>query len=218
MGKGLNELELKDEKLPEQSLDDLPQFGSFREPPQPGPYRFRLPAVLTKIWEVFDITINGKTEQRVRAQFDGDAPLTIIQAKDQKYLNESFETRVSNAERPRGKDKSVVASDMDYLLRALGEKARPRTNKAYIETFNKYGGKEFGADISFSWVCSDSREIYVKDAEGHSVKDPEGRKGCGKKYYQRDVPKQDNGEYPVELQCDCGAVVRAFANLDSIRS
>ena len=44
MGKSLQDLGLKDEVLPTagQALADLPEFGSFREPPQPGAYRFQL--------------------------------------------------------------------------------------------------------------------------------------------------------------------------------
>ena len=40
MGKGLNDLGLNDEQMPEQTYDDLPEFGGFAPPPQPGQYRF----------------------------------------------------------------------------------------------------------------------------------------------------------------------------------
>jgi hypothetical protein len=47
----------------------------------------------------------------------------------------------------------------------------------------------------------------------------EGKKGCGEAYYQEDVPKNADGQVPYEIQCgQCGALLRAFANLDNLRS
>lgn len=211
MGKGLNDLGLKDEALPAQSYDDLPTFD-FQEPPQPGAYRFKIPGNVTTCYEVFD----SPKGQRIRAIFDKEHPLTITQAKDPKVIGEIFVTRLSSLERARGKDKSVEASDLDYLLRAKGERARPTTQRGYIEALNKYAGTDFGADVTYSWSCNSERDIYTKDGE-KSVK-VEGTKGCGKKYYQRDVQKNPDGTTPVEIQCDCGAVIRAFANLDNFRA
>lgn len=215
MGSSLNDLQLKDEKLPVQDLDDLPEFGGFQEPPQPGPYRFKLPD-MTNVWEAFDATIGGNSVQRVRAIFDREHPLTIVQSNNG-INGETFQTRISNAERPRGKDKSVVVSDMDYLLKALGEKTRPTSNKGYIEKMKTFAGKEFGADITYSWVCSPDRDIYAMDAEGKTQK-VEGQKGCGKKYYMKDIPKGEDGKVPTQIQCACGAAVRCFANLDNLRA
>lgn len=213
-GKGLNELELKDEKLPEQTFDDLPDFGTFTPPPQPGAYRFMFPANLAKVWETFDAPNKG---QRIRAIFDRENPLTIVQSPANKVNGDSFQTRISNAERKRGKD-GPEASDMDYVLRALGEKKRPSGNKAMAETFSKVAaGKEIGADLTYSWVCSADRDIRAYDDQG-KTQVVEGTKGCGKKYYMKDVQRNEQGEYPYELQCECGAVVRAFANLENFRA
>lgn len=216
-GKGLQDLGLKDEVLPAQSFDDLPEFGGFTPPPQPGPYRFQLPGNLTKAWEVFDWTKNGNATQRVRLLLDKDAPLQIVQSPGGKANNDAFQTRLSNQERKRGKEGSVEASDLDYLLKALGEKDKPKSNKAYVETTNKYAGKEFGADLSYSFVCNSNRDIRIQNAEG-KFEDVVGQNGCGKKYYQKDLQKDDTGNYPHEIACECGAVLRVFANLENLRA
>ena len=142
MGKSLQDLGLRDDPLPTagQDLADLPEFGQFREPPQPGAFRFQLPDDLSLIWEVYD-TPSKTPPQRVRAIFDRDHPLTIVQSPGGRYNGEPFETRMSNEERARGRDKSIVASDMDYLLRALGVKAKPTSNKGYVEAVRQLRGQ-----------------------------------------------------------------------------
>lgn len=214
MAKSLDELtaDLKDEVMPTTALDDLPEFGGFQEPPQPGAYRFSLPPRLDNLFELFD-TEKG---QRLRVIFDRDNPLTIKASSTAgTAVGDTFHTRLSNVKRRRGKEGSVEASDLDYLLRALGEKVAPTTNRGYIQALQKYPAKEFGGDITYSFVCNDQRNIRVMGTDGRSV-EVEGRKGCGKKYYTRDVEKVD-GKMPTEIQCECGAVLRAFANLENLR-
>jgi hypothetical protein len=221
MGKSIQELaaELKDEVLPTsgQDLDDLPMFGSFTPPPPPGAYRFQLPTAMDAIWDLIDVP-DKTPPQRVRATFDRDHPLLIVQSPQGKSNNEPFETRLTNNERGRGKDKAVTASDMDYLLRALGSKTKPRNNREYMTAVGAQGGKQFGADLRYSWRCSKDRDVRARDAQGQ-VQVIENKKGCGESYYQEDVPKGANGEVPYEITCgNCGALLRAFANLDNIRS
>ena len=221
MPKSIQELagELKDEVLPTsgQGLDDLPTFGSFTPPPPPGSYRFKLPADLSSVWDLFDVP-DKTPPQRVKAVFDRDHPLLIVQSPQGKSNGEPFETRLTNNERSRGKDKSVTASDMDYLLRALGEKTKPRSNREYMQVVTRNGGKEFGADLRYSWRCSTDRDIRARDQAGQ-VQVVEGKKGCGESYYQEDIPKGADGQVPYEIQCgNCGALLRAFANLDNLRS
>lgn len=220
MAKSLQDLGLKEEALPTagQALADLPEFGTFREPPQPGSYRFQLPDDLSAIWDVYDSPKVGG--QRIRAIFDKDHPLLIVQSPGGRENNNPFETRLSNEERSRGKDKSIVASDMDYVLRALGVTAKPSSNRGYIEAMKLQAKKTFGADIRFSWRCSEQRNIRVKTGEG-ALQEMEGRTGCGTAIYQEDLPnggKDQAGQVPTQVQCQCGAVLRAFANLDNIRS
>jgi hypothetical protein len=221
MSKSIQELAglLKDEALPTagETLDDLPTFGGFTPPPPPGAYRFKLPSDLSAIWDLIDVP-DKNPPQRVRANFDRDHPLLITQSPQGKSNGEPFETRLTNNERGRGKGKEVTASDMDYLLRALGEKGKPKTNKEYMQVVQRYGGKEFGADLRFSWRCSKDRDIRARDTQGQ-VQVVEGKKGCGESYYQEDVPKGGDGAVPYEITCgQCGALLRAFANLDNLRS
>ena len=221
MGKNLAELAgaLKNDVLPTagEELDDLPIFGTFTPPPPPGAYRFKLPQDMSAIWDVFDVA-DKNPPQRVKAIFDRDHPLLITQSPQAKSNGEPFETRLTNNERARGKDKAVVASDFDYLLRACGQKVKPRSNREYMTAVQQQGGKEFGADLRYSWRCSPDRDIRVRDGQGQ-VQVIENKKGCGESYYQEDVPRTATGEVPYEIVCgNCGALLRAFANLDNIRS
>jgi hypothetical protein len=220
MGKSIQELvgSLKDEALPTagQELDDLPIFGGFTPPPPPGAYRFQLPSDMNSIWDLMDVP-DKTPPQRVRANFDRDHPLLIIQSPQNKSNGEPFETRLTNNERGRGKDKAIVASDLDYLLRALGDKQKPGSNKGYMQKLGSHAGKQFSADLRYSWRCSKDRDIRVRDASGQ-VQPIEGKKGCGEAYYQEDVNKDAAGQVPYEITCgECGALLRAFANLDNLR-
>jgi|SRR5262245_34638580 len=221
MSKSIQELtaQLKDEVLPTagQDLDDLPEFGAFTPPPPPGAYRFKTPGDLSSVWDLIDVP-DKNPPQRVKLTFDRDHPLLIVQSPQGKSNGEPFETRLTNNERGRGKDKAVVASDLDYLLRAFKEMKKPRNNREYMQAVQRHAGKEFGADLRYSWRCSKDRDIRARDAAGQLVT-VEGHKGCGASYYQEDVPKGPDGQVPYEIKCgDCGALLRAFANLDNIRS
>jgi hypothetical protein len=232
--KSLEQLGLKREALPPQGEDlaDLPDFGSFAPPPPPGPYRFQLPANLSTIYDLIDI--NGKG-QRIKAVFDKDEPLVITQAKDPARKGDPFETRLTNNERGRGKKGSgIVASDLDYLLKALGETKKPAAvpasadpaatspyNTAYIVALQKYAGKNFGADITYSWRCSPDRDIRVATPGGGTPTVVVGQKGCGESYYEGDITpgmKNADGTMPLQITCQCGALLRAFANLDNFRA
>ena len=218
MAKTLTDLKLKDEPLPTagQSLDDLPQFGGFPPPPQPGSYRFRLPSDLSSIWDVF--TPDAAKGERVVAIFDQATPLFTVVSPGGKTNGQPFQTRLNNNERPRGKGGAGgTHSDFDYLLAAFDPaQPKPKSNREYIERIRQLAGREFGGDIRWSWRCSKDRNIRVVDLSG-ATQEVEGKKGCGEAYYQEDVDRQPNGEYSQQLRCKCGAILRAFANLDNIR-
>lgn len=202
--------ELSAEALPEQSYDDLPETGAFAPPPQPGPYRFQLPGTFNM--EEYN-TPDGK---RLRVIFDKDHALLIVNSPGGKLNGDTYQTRVSNQARARGKQK-IMVSDMDYLLRALGVKSRPKDNPGFAELLLAAAGKQFSGDIAFSYKCAKDKEIRVLDEATGKTEKVEGSVGCGKAYYQRDVAKVE-GLYPEQIQCECGAALRAFANLDGIRS
>lgn len=220
MGKSIQELAglLKDEQLPTagQELDDLPTFGGFTPPPPPGAYRFQLPSDMSAVWDLFDVP-DKQPPQRVRLNFDRDHPLLIVQSPKGLSNGEPFETRLTNNERGRGKDKAVVASDLDYLLRGLGDKQKPGNNRGYMQKVSAHAGQQFSADLRYSWRCSKDRDVRARDGAGQ-VQVIEGKKGCGESFYQEDVPKAADGSVPYEITCgQCGALLRAFANLDNIR-
>jgi hypothetical protein len=101
--------------------------------------------------------------------------------------------------------------------------AKVPDNKGYIETTKKYAGKEFGGDIRYSWKCDDKRNIRVPTVDPQTgqrtgVQEVETQKGCGNAFYAEDVPKQPDGTTPLEITCQCGALLRAFANLDNLRA
>jgi hypothetical protein len=217
MGKTLQELGLREETLPTagEDLDDLPTFGGFAPPPPAGAYRVKLPMDLNAVWDLFD-TPDLEPKQRVRLQLDREHPLLIVQSPGGKSNQEPYETSLTNKERKRGKD-GVVASDLDYLLRALGEKAKPKSNPEYIRAVQRHAGQEFGADIRYRWHCSRDRDIRARDAAGQ-IQVIEGKPGCGTSYYQEDVQKNPDGSVPYEVTCSqCGAWLRAFSNLDNLR-
>jgi len=215
-GKGLQDLGLKEEKLPELTYDDMPDFGAFTPPPQPGKYRFKLPMDLSRVYDTFD----ANEKQHLQVIFDKDAPLQIMQAKDASLVGEPFQVRLNSMPRKRG---DVEASDLDYLLKALGEKSKPTTLKGYAQKLGEHRGQEFTAEINYSWYCNDKKNIWAQDAQGKR-QEVENQKGCGRKYYQADKTKKDeqkiqrleDGTYPLEVACSCGALVRAFANLDNM--
>lgn len=228
-GKSLQDLGLRDEELPTagQLLDELPEFGARTPLPQPGSFRLRLPKDLSQCWAVIDVTKNGKEEQRVKLLFDKDNPLLIVQSVGNRYDGQPLETNLTNNERARG-NSGVVASDLHYLVKAMGEKTVPKTNAAWVRLINGFGGREFGADWQYSWQCSENRDIYVPDGQGGTQK-VEGRKGCGWRYYMGDsqpnptkkvgyIQRPAGGDVPTDIQCQCGAQVRAFGNLDNIRA
>jgi hypothetical protein len=141
----------------------------------------------------------------------------VTQSPEGWFDNESFSFIISNVPRARGKDKLRI-SDMDYLLSALGEKSVPRTNAEYAHTLMKYAGQEVLVDVEWSARCNPERNIRQYDESGTPV-EVEGMAGCGRKFYQRDIPKNE-GIYMETFTCDLArqpcpegpAILRCFAN------
>lgn len=226
----LSELTLKEDVATQAAGDwaDLPeQLGAFADPPQPGTYRVRFPSAgaIGESWDVFDVE-KPQPGQRIVAKLQGDAALLIVQSPGGKYNGEPLETRISNAERKRGKDADRLASDMDYALQATkfaGKKPAFGANRVYADAFLSVANKEVKVDWEFTYYCNPKRPARMIDENnGVIVCDgAEGRpdqKGCGARYYQKDVPKQPNdaGEMmqPVVIECGaCQAQIRAFGQI-----
>lgn len=229
---------LKKEELPQELPEEIPEErGEFREPPQPGSYRFRCPSALENCFDIIDVAqkdaegkpvlgADGKpaTYQRVNLIFDGPNALTIVQSPGGKTDGEPFSTRISNIERPRfvAKNVSVKVSDLTYLLRAVAPEARPRLNSEFIEIALKVlPNVEFGADVEWNSFCNDKKDAYFEfpDEKGgtklETYKDEgaaEARKGCGKHVYASKWPRGPEG-YEARAKCECGASLRPFAQL-----
>jgi len=232
----IKDLKLGKDVIATGGWEDLPeQIGTRRKPLQPGPYRFTFP-VASKVNECFDTmetTIDGKAAVRVVAIHRDGAELTVEQApkRYEDRVGEPFPTRISNAERKRGKgDDAPKASDMDYVLLTLQAKSRPQTNRQYLEVYAAtVPEKSFGADIEWNWGCSDKRNVRVADPDATSefpktieLDGQEGREqraGCGRRYYQKDITAdmKTDGEYPRTIDCECGAVLFANENLSNFR-
>src|ERR1019366_4168052 len=210
----LNDLGLGSDKLQDANFDDIPESlgQEFKDPPQPGKYRFMLPKDMSAIWAKVDSTEHG---ERINALFEDDAELAIAQVPEGSAttVGETFRTRISNIPRARTKEK-ILVSDMALLLRALGETATPKTNKAFAQALMKYAGKTFGATIEYSYHCNPKKDVYMADEAGGQQK-VEGKLGCNARYYQKDVAKV-GGLQPMKVTCgnpECGASIRGFANL-----
>ncbi len=225
----LSELTLKADEATASAEDwaDLPeQMGAFADPPQPGTYRIRFPSAgaIGESWDVFDVE-KPQPGQRIVAKLQGDAAMLILHSATGKYNNEPLETRISNAERKRGKDDSKLASDMDYALIATkyqGKKPAFGANREYAQAFLSVANKECKIDWEFSYFCNPKKPARIDDPEnGLIVCDgQDGRpdqKGCGTRYYQKDVQKVPNEagemEQPVRITCQCGAQIRAFGQI-----
>ena len=204
----INDLDLGDDKL-QVDYDNVPeQIEGFGPPPPPGTYRFRLPSDLSVVWDTFDATNLGK---RLAAVFQGENSLTITQSPTGDYDGASFRTRITNAERKRNKE-GAMASDMLYLLRALGDEARPAGNKGYADALTKHAGQEFRADVEWSAWCNDQKPKRSLNEDG-STATIDAEVGCGKRYYQRDIPRNE-GAYADRFFCeDCDNLLYAFPNL-----
>lgn len=210
------------------------QRGEYRPLPQPGTYRFRFPARMDDIWEGFDHTKGNPPGKRIRAVFDDHAPLTIIQSPGKVHDGEPFTTRLTNAERQRGKKGDPNApwvSDMDYIFRdVFGVKTKPTQNAAYAQELQKHVSQEFTASLTWNWFCNPNKNIWTASGEvnpttGQAQLMEVEQAGCGTSFYMKDVEKvPSNPEdpssppvYPERITCTCGANVRAFANLENFR-
>lgn len=221
-------------------FENLPsQGGGGAPPPYPGPKRFKLPKTLSAAnFKEYELEDGGKKRKRLQLTFTEGAPLVIIQSDPlhQEEIGTTFRCNLNNNARERGRRGSgVFASDLDYLLQALGQKGRPASNYDWATAILAFAAKEaeFAADVEWSWGCSDKRDAWFDREDGSSgpvaLGDGSGnnRQGCGAKYYQGQIEdlKKAQGSWPVRITCSgtvngapCGASVRAFGNLNRFRA
>ena len=233
----LNELGIGNEKIDNVDFSDMPEqrSGGMQPLPQPGTYRFKLPGFDLNA-PIFD-KLDTQRGARLSVLFEEAFALTIVQSPGGAHNGESFNYRFSNQEfnQARKGEPESLASDLDFLFRdVFEEKKRPADNKGYAQMLAKHAGKEFTADLEFTWRCNPNKDIYADQGDGSTVK-VEGQKGCGASYYMGDRPGQvgkalSNPEdpnspqiYPERILCSgkdgvpCGASVRAFPRLRRFR-
>lgn len=202
-------------------LTQLPEQMGMRTPTlQPGPYIFELPA-LAALREAFDVVDDGKI---LVVKFRDDAALKIVQAPDASLNGKPHGNSITSRARARGRgDNAPKVSDLDYLLSSLGDTKRPTTLKGYGDQVLLHAGKRFGADIELSYYCNDKRPVRLPTDDGTGTITMDGQEGrglqngCGARFYQKDVEKQEDGKYPTKLGCNCGAVLYANENLTRFR-
>ena len=233
----LSDLGLTNEQVSGVDFANMPdQRGSFGPLPQPGTYRFKVPAFDASS-PVFD-TITTEKGPRLNLVFDGAFALEIIQSPGGTHNGESLNIRLSNQEfnRARKGEPDQFASDLDWIFRdVLKLQKAPKTNPQYAQTaIQSLAGKEFTADLEFTWRCNPKNDIRVDNGQG-GTEVVEGTKGCGAGYYMGTRPGQIGKEhsnpedpsspliYPERIVCGgkdgipCGALVRAFPRLRNFR-
>lgn len=232
----LNSLSLTNEKIGGLDFDNMPdQRGSFAPPLYPGTYRFKLPVRLSAELEIWD-TLTTERGPRLNVLFQDASGLVIVQSPGGTKDGEMFETRISAAERNRARrgEAEQLVSDLDYLLRdGLKATTRPATNLQYAQALIANAGKEFTADVEWSWYCNKKNDIRVDDGAGGSTV-VEGQKGCEARYYmggnngiQKTLSDPNDPKsaliWPERVVCSgkdgvpCGALIRAYANLRNFR-
>lgn len=201
----LEDLGLTEDTTPVEIPDDIPEEGGTYIPlVQPGVYIFKLPDDMSAIWYKRDTTQGP----RITAGFTRENPLIVTGDSTGYYISSPVVTFISNAERPRGRER-VPIPDMYYLLRALEKsmsdkelKAALKTNQNYSDMLQKFEGKEFQAEIHWEAYCSPQKNVWMTildEAGNKRLEEQEGTPGCGAGYntYSRDakrrIPSDENG-------------------------
>lgn len=195
-----------------------------------------LPENLAQLWDTIDVKDGnprsktyGQTVSRQRLKLDKNAPLVCTEGPNK---GETFTMSVTSNPRPRGGKGDDPAtpwvSDLAYMLDiGCGDHSRPTTAQGLKAAINKYAGKLIRLEHGLSAHCRPDKQRYVLDANDRSVLDPSGQKGCGDdtkqredkkgkkgRYYTRDFKDPTTGEYVEEIECECGAILRGFPNLE----
>lgn len=221
---------------------ELPaQGGGFAPTLMPGIDEFTLPATIAQQWDVVAVKDSnpksktfGQTVNRHRLKFDKNAPLVIASGA---HKDETLTWSVTTGPRPRGKaddPTTVWISDAAYLLEiGLGDKSRPSTADALKAAINRYAGKTVRLEHGLTAHCRPDKVRYIADPADttgtKSIADPSGTKGCGDdtkkradgkgkqgRFYTRDFKDPQTGNYIDEIECDCGAILRAFPSVERI--
>ena len=204
---------------------ELPTFGGAgRATLPPGEYTFRMPMELPSLWHDLLVTIDGQQLKHSQLKFDKDHPLVVVGGpEDGAPMLASFSTMA----RARNKDKTVVVSDLAYLLEnCLGDASRPmrlggeQAQMAIKAAINKAAGRTIRLRTGLGAQCRPDKVRWTfKDEQSTaSQPDPSGQHGCGQRHYDRDfkVPGSKPVQYDNVIACKkCGAAVRGYESVEA---
>lgn len=190
--------------------------------PQDGPGRIPNP-------DYADAT-KTTPSKRVMILFNDESPLRIASAPDhlKEWIGQTVMTSVSSMERnmARQTQTPVYVAATTYLLKAVGAtNIYPTTIQELKQFLAACAGKHFKADVEWRGNCSADREarIAVDDGQGGVSIEPKLENGnpafgCGAVFYQRDWPRDDNGQFYSRINCSgkggaCRAVIYPMAEL-----
>lgn len=209
---------------------ELPeQMGGQRTTLMPGIYTFRLPSNLATLWKdnvpVKDgraTLSNGQPNptynqmvNRTQLKFDRNNPLVVVGGP---HDGEPMTWTASTNPRPRGKKddlKTPWISDLHYMIGVgFASQAKPRSVEEIKAEINKYAGGTIRLETGLTAQCNPENVRYIDltmDNQTSTMKDPSGKKGCGKRYYTKDFkdPTAPAGEppYGLEKECTCGSTL-----------
>ena len=231
---------------------DMPQMGGAFKLLMPAQDDFRLPANLAQLFTLkpFEDTnprskTKGQQIERLVLTFDRANPLVIASGP---RMGDVLTKTLSSNPRARGKKdnpSTMWISDLVLLLdTSLADKSRPggetpqAANQALMNALIKHAGKVVRLDHGLQGSCNPNNVVrlaYQDPTDANKVvvaEDPQGRKGCGKRYYtsafKNPAPTTLDDLYLSEINCEgtvpnpadptqtteCLAVVRAFPEIE----
>lgn len=205
---------------------DLPeQMGGLRTTLLPGLYDFRLPSDLSTLWKETPVkdtrqflatgAPNPTFDQqvlRLMLKLDRNTPLLVVGGP---HDNQPMTWTASGSPRPRGKKDVLTTawiSDLHYLLGvALQSPEKPKTPDEIKAAVNKYANAIIRLETGLTAQCNPENVRYIMveaDGKQQTMKDPSGKKGCGRRFYTKDFKNPqagpDESPWDLEIACDCG--------------
>jgi hypothetical protein len=207
---------------------DLPELGGRRDTLMPGTDIFQMPTDFSRLWDEVDLKYNRpghpddqKVIKRLRLKFTRDFPLIVVGGpRDGMPLVCQFTTQPV----PRGRKddpKTAWVSWLAYVLEiGLSDRSRPKTPEALKAAISQYAGKTIRLEHGLSAHCREDKVRWIEvEVPGttttQTLLDPQGTKGCGKRFYTRDF-KGEDGNFGDSIQCDCGAILRGFEQVERV--
>lgn len=208
------------------------QFGDFAPPPQPGRgYLFQLPRFSeSDDFEEDETVVDGVAKKRLLMQFKGEKSLTIVESPTGEGIGDPVRFRCSSEERSFGDEGKSAVSPMHYLMTALHEVPSGWSSMQFAKAFIKHSGDKFRGDVTWSSYCNPDKVRYIWDeAQGKSVEDPDGNKGCGQRWAPQQrknkkgevteaIPRNDEtGKYETRFTCFCDAMLQPFVEIRNFK-